>query len=327
MPLFEVFIPSAEPDGFNITARIRAESWISALRSGLSKLGDAADVRNILCDINEFGIDVTEPTSGRVFRIRELGDSAPEGAAPGPIPTPALASPRAPAIRPRDTRPAVVHAQQEQAVLLDVPAQGATPRFHAAPDLAVTREKATGVVAPKIGRAKPAHVEEPRPLDDLMASLFEKTQDLYSKGGAEAAAGFLLDLAMRTVPSDSGSVFISDINRSDLYFAAARGPKAKEVMKFRVPMGQGIVGFCAQEGVALAISDAEKDPRFYAAISEALGYETRSILCSPALKNGRVFGAVELINRAHGTAYTSHEIDIVNYLAHAFADYLISMGL
>ena len=40
MPLFEVFIPTTDPDGFNITARIRADSWIQALRNGLSKLGD-----------------------------------------------------------------------------------------------------------------------------------------------------------------------------------------------------------------------------------------------------------------------------------------------
>ena len=72
MPLFEVFIPTTDPDGFNITARIRADSWIHALRNGLSKLGDTTDVRNIMCDITEDGIHVTEPQSGRVFRIRVI---------------------------------------------------------------------------------------------------------------------------------------------------------------------------------------------------------------------------------------------------------------
>ena len=131
---------------------------------------------------------------------------------------------------------------------------------------------------------------------------------------------------MRSVAADSGAVFISDINRSDLFFAAARGPKARDVMKFRVPMGQGIVGFCAQEGVALAVSDVQRDPRFYAAVSQSVGYETRSILCSPAQKEGRVFGAIELINKQQGTSFNNHEVHIVNFLAHEFADYLINTG-
>ena len=76
---------STDPDGFNVTARIRADSWIQGLRNGLSKLGDTADVRNVMCDITEDGIDVTEPASGRVFRIRELPDevaAAPAAAPP-----------------------------------------------------------------------------------------------------------------------------------------------------------------------------------------------------------------------------------------------------
>ncbi len=60
MAEFEVFIPAADEDGFNITAHIQADTWIQALRSGLSKLGDTADVKNIMVDIKETGIEVTE---------------------------------------------------------------------------------------------------------------------------------------------------------------------------------------------------------------------------------------------------------------------------
>ena len=46
-------------------------------------------------------------------------------------------------------------------------------------------------------------------------------------------------------------------------------------MKFRVPMGQGIVGFAAQEGVSLAVSDVEKDERFCKDIPDKIGYPVR----------------------------------------------------
>ncbi|MBI3178385.1 MAG: GAF domain-containing protein [Deltaproteobacteria bacterium] len=186
----------------------------------------------------------------------------------------------------------------------------------------VVRQKASDAPATHIGRGR---VEE-QSTDDLIAGLFESAQAVYEQPDLTGAAYLLLDLAMQAVPSDSGAVFIADINRQDLFFAAARGPKGQEAMKFRVPMGQGIVGFSAQAGVSLAVSDVQRDPRFYARIAQSLGYETRSILCSPAQKEGRVFGALELINKKNGTSYTSEEVSLLNYLAHELAEYLVSTG-
>jgi hypothetical protein len=388
MPLFEVFIPAPQADGFNVTAKVRGDSWMQALRNGLTRLGVAADVRNLLVDINEDGIDVTEPTSGRVFRIRELDEaSLPADAAEPALPVslgtpndddddlevevleadapapdveaaPAVAAAVAPsramleaaangAVRPTGAVPPPTPAATPAAPRLAPPSAdaGATPSAVrvAAPaqvvgtlpprprfggqgqEVGVVRQRpAAGLPTPSIGR----RVEIPeRSSDDLISELFQLTQEIYDKPDLEAAANFILDLAMRSVSVDAGAVFISDINQMDLYFAAARGPKASEAMRFRVPMGQGIVGFCAQEGVALAVSEAQRDPRFYAAVSKGVGYETRSILCAPAQIQGQVFGAIELINKRQGSTFTAVEMSVLNFLAHELADYLTHTGL
>lgn len=395
MPLFEVFIPTTDPNGFDITARVRADSWIVALRSGLAKLGDTGDIRNVMVDITEQGIDVTEPHSGRVFRIRELEDAgaphaaasaaaapvpvavapvappAPVAAAPVAPPTPRVTPPVAPAAavpRPAATpprppmagTPPIAHAAPPPATRGLPPAAprpaGTPPAAPGAPR-AVARPPTTAAAAAAAAErpvvqagprfaAPAAHVEEVtqqkaagmnKPMgrvgekidhsaEDLIGELFEITQTIYEQPTVAAAAGFILDLAMRSIVADSGAVFISDINASDLFFAAARGPKAKEAMKFRVPMGQGIVGFCAEEGVALAVSDVHRDPRFYATVSKNIGYETKSILCCPAQIEGRVFGAIELINKGQATSFSSNDVHIVNFLAHEFAEYLVNTG-
>jgi GAF domain-containing protein len=188
----------------------------------------------------------------------------------------------------------------------------------------VTEERASESPTVQIGR-RPVEGEA-RSIEDLLGDLFEATQTLYDHDNLEAAARFVLDLAHEAIPSESGAVFISDINRDDLYFAAATGPKADEVMSFRVPMGQGIVGFAAQEGVSVAVSDVDRDPRFYANISKALGYQTRSILCAPAQIEGRVFGALELINKRTDSSFSADEVNLLNYLAHELADYMVNTG-
>jgi hypothetical protein len=173
---------------------------------------------------------------------------------------------------------------------------------------------------PKVIGRKQAPVD----VEEVLAELFERVQDVYETRDREEGLAFLLDLAMEKIRCESGSVFVADLGSDDLVFAVARGPKAREIMRgdFSVPMGVGIVGFCAQENVALAVSDAQNDPRFYRRITDAVGYETRSALCAPMALGGRVFGAFEVLNKIDATHFEQDEVAILTYLAHAAAEYL-----
>lgn len=136
----------------------------------------------------------------------------------------------------------------------------------------------------------------------------------------EQVINYVMDLSMSKIRAEAGSVMFADVNGRELYFATARGPKAQDVMEFRVPMTKGVVGFCAREGVSLAISDAEKDPRFFKEISEKLGYETRNICCAPIQFEGRVYGAIELMNNAQ--PFNNTEVNILTYIARQLAKFV-----
>jgi GAF domain-containing protein len=170
----------------------------------------------------------------------------------------------------------------------------------------------------RIGRppAPPTH-------EDVLAELFERVGEVAGAERGEAL-DFLLDLALEKAGAEAGTIFLARLGSDDLEFAVTRGPRAKELLELgvRVPMGAGIVGFCAKEDVCLAISDAQQDPRFYRAVSEAIGYETRSILCAPIAREGRVYGALEVLNKRGGQAFGPDDLAIVAYLAHHAAGHL-----
>ncbi len=92
-------------------------------------------------------------------------------------------------------------------------------------------------------------------------------QRIYDAKDADAALGFVLDLAMEKVPAESGSAYRADISSRMVRFVAARRPKADELMRLgpAVPVGTGLVGVSVEQGVGLAISDADQDPRFFRA--------------------------------------------------------------
>lgn len=196
-----------------------------------------------------------------------------------------------------------------------VPSSGShQPREHPITIKVVDKPKAPPPA--QIGRLQHSAAETQQ-VEETLSELFERTPPLFEKPIADALY-YLLDLAMEKVPVDSGTVYVADLNRRDLGFAAVRGPKAKELLalKLRVPMGKGFVGFCAQEGVAVAISDVQRDKRFFREISDRIGYDTRSMITTPIILHGRTLGAIQLINKKGSSSFGQAELSILHYLAH-----------
>lgn len=349
MARYEVFIPKSASLPMDMRLRLEADSWVEALKAGLAKVGEGgAAAENVLCDImDDNSIHVTDATSGRVFQIVEL-----------PTPEERDEEPTQPHIAPPPAASADVTQPDMPAADTDFDQEATQPNLPAAPPAApgpVVAPEPPPEPAPKPPPPKPVAAPAPPPaatpappparepdlpttttesgigraLDftsestaDLLEEIFEITDKVNQQPDRSAALYFMLDLAMNTVGTDAGSVLLSDINSDVLSFGAARGPKAEQVMGFKVKVGQGIVGFSTEAGVGLAISDATRDPRFYAAISEKIGYPTRSILCVPVRTDERVFGALELINKKATDTFTERDLGLANFIGQQLALYL-----
>jgi hypothetical protein len=159
--------------------------------------------------------------------------------------------------------------------------------------------------------------------DELLAEVFERMMDIELRApDVDRAAEMALQIAVKCVDADSGAVLLADLNTNDLRFAATHGPKAQEVKKLRLRMGQGIAGFSAMEGLTLSVADVARDPRWYKQIAQKVGYETRSILCAAMLHEGRSYGCIELINRRGRPSFGAADAAALSYIATHLAEYL-----
>ena len=159
--------------------------------------------------------------------------------------------------------------------------------------------------------------------EELFARVFEEMGEIdFVSDTIEGALSFALELAVSRIPSEAGWLLLSDLNRRDLYFATATGPKAEQVIEYRLPMGKGIAGFCAVNGVSLSLSDVDNDPRFQTNISAKIGYKLDSVACAPVQYEGRVFGAIQIMNKTVASEYTPGELDVLNYIAKRTGEYL-----
>ncbi|MGQ9549639.1 MAG: GAF domain-containing protein, partial [Roseiflexus sp.] len=99
---------------------------------------------------------------------------------------------------------------------------------------------------------------------------------------------------------EAGSLLLVDEATGDLEFVMTIEGGEEKLAGFRVPAGQGVVGYVVRTGRWEIVHDVARDPRFYREISEATGFPTRSILCVPMIAKGRVIGAIELLNKIGG---------------------------
>jgi hypothetical protein len=208
-------------------------------------------------------------------------------------------------------------------VLCDVQADGSIhvtdPRGGGVFRIRELRDAAPSAPAPLV--ASP-----PRPApraEDVLAELFDvvgQVAALDRRAGLER----LLELALEKVDAEAGSVLLARAGGKELEFVVVRGPRAKELaaLGVAVPVGVGIVGYCVREDVALAVSDVQHDRRFHGAIAQAIGYETRSILCAPIARKGQVLGALEVLNKRGGAPFGAHDLAVLSYLAHHAAEHL-----
>ncbi|XP_043931245.1 dual 3',5'-cyclic-AMP and -GMP phosphodiesterase 11A [Protopterus annectens] len=71
----------------------------------------------------------------------------------------------------------------------------------------------------------------------------------------------------------------------------------------QVPWGKGIIGYVAEHGETVNISDAYQDRRFSDEIDKLTGYKTKSLLCMPIRNSdGEIIGVAQAINKDPGGA-------------------------
>lgn len=129
----------------------------------------------------------------------------------------------------------------------------------------------------------------------------------------------IVETAADVITARAGSLFLIDRATEELVFEVATGPKADEVMKFRVPLGQGIAGFVAVTGQPMAIANVQEDPRHASDIAESIGYRPNSILCVPLMRDDQIIGVLELLDKDDGQSFNARDLELLGHFANQAA--------
>ena len=131
---------------------------------------------------------------------------------------------------------------------------------------------------------------------DLSQTLSEAVTRIADFMGAEAASLFLLD--------EGGTV---------LECRVCVGPI--DITGLHIPIGQGVVGRAVAENASQVVVDAAIDPRVDRSTDSDTGFVTRSLLCAPLATAKGPIGALEVVNKRSGGAFTADDAEILRLVA------------
>ncbi len=125
----------------------------------------------------------------------------------------------------------------------------------------------------------------------------------------------LVEMTMGIVKAGAGSLLLLNEETKMLEFKVAKGAKADEIMKIKIPLGKGIVGWVAEKGQPKMVPEVAAEVEADQEIAKEVDYQVESIICVPLKLQERVIGVLELLNKIGRKRFSKDDLDLLTALA------------
>lgn len=151
---------------------------------------------------------------------------------------------------------------------------------------------------------------------EKLALVAEAAHMLNSTIEYEDVLKSVLQLLTQAVDAEGAMVYRYDAESDDLRGRFFYGDTEPQRMNFK--MGQGFVGWVAQNEQPAISNHPEEDERFFPAFTRDEEFDLKSIICYPLTLRGEFFGVIEAVN-AHDGTFEQTDMDTLEILSDQIA--------
>jgi signal transduction protein with GAF and PtsI domain len=146
-----------------------------------------------------------------------------------------------------------------------------------------------------------------------LAALREIGQAINAAWELRATLELITRKTAQVLAMDSCSIYLLDEAGDTLTLEATTGLAQDSVGRASLQLGEGLTGWAAKHGQAVAVADAAQDPRFkYLPETEETIFQ--SLLAVPLVNQGRVIGSMNVQTRLH-YEYGADEVELLSLIA------------
>ena len=145
-------------------------------------------------------------------------------------------------------------------------------------------------------------------LNDISRQLVATETDV------EKLLSIIMSSAVEILNAEAGSLLLhTEDETGDLEFRVVIGGGGDELLKTRIPAGQGVVGKVVTSNESIIVNDAESDPRHNVEVID--DFISRSLLAVPLTAKDEVIGVLEVINKQDGTPFVEEDANLLTTFA------------
>ena len=122
----------------------------------------------------------------------------------------------------------------------------------------------------------------------------------------------LLDVTLRAMKAEAGSIMLLDQRSGELFIKVARGLKEEVVKNVRVKIGEGIAGRVVRDKRALLLNEEMKDSEIRSFLKRP---EIQSALVAPLKVTDKVIGVLNVSTVESTNRFTQDNLNLVTHLA------------
>ncbi|MGA1870501.1 MAG: diguanylate cyclase [bacterium] len=119
---------------------------------------------------------------------------------------------------------------------------------------------------------------------------------------------FAVNKTTNILEADKGSIMLINGNGRELYIKKHIGLNDKFVSKKNINIKDSTVGFVAEQGVPILVSDIETDSRF--SRKNRLSYKSKSFMSAPIKLDNEIFGIINVADKNSSNGDIFSEIDL-----------------
>jgi Nif-specific regulatory protein len=125
----------------------------------------------------------------------------------------------------------------------------------------------------------------------------------------------IVQTAKHVLRAYGGTLYLVDEHTEELVFVVALGERGSQLQGTRFPVGQGIAGWVAASGQAIAIADVQQDPQWTQGIGQSLGYAPKTMLAIPLLLRDNIIGVLQLMDKDDGSPFSAGDMATLGLFA------------
>lgn len=146
------------------------------------------------------------------------------------------------------------------------------------------------------------------------AALIEIGRDISASLNLQTVLERIAAHAQNSLEASDSDVYLLDPENQALRAVVSLGDYADEIRAMPLRLGEGVVGYVAQSGIAEVIDNVEKDPRSVQ-VPETPEGESETLMCAPLISKDRVIGVMVLGRPCERGLFGQADLDFLIMLA------------